>query len=136
MLQHLSEDDVILQLDGSTVVPQIPALQTLSQSSQLGSVGSCVNGNQTDFGAVTRISNLPVDPSLIDISAATQEIPSAISPEAGVQTSGEGEGEEGGREGVSGVRSINPVELMSMELLLSRQLVQGLVLLLAEVPLL
>ena len=49
-----------------------------------------------------------------------------------------GGGEETIKRGGSGVRggSINPAEVAAMEILLSRQLVEGLVCLLAEVPLL
>ena len=47
-------------------------------------------------------------------------------------------GQRGGGGGGGGVRggSINPAEVAAMEVLLSRQLVEGLVCLLAEVPLL
>ena len=49
-----------------------------------------------------------------------------------------GGGEETVKRGGGGVRggSINPAEVAAMEVLLSRQLVEGLVCLLAEVPLL
>ena len=133
ILENQSEAEAILQLDGSATIPQIVSLEEMTQTKTVSSKvkedggGSSVpNGSQDSTSpgsSLTRVSGSTLD-SLAGKSAGN---------------SSEGDGgrsvevmRRGG--GVRGA-SINPAEVAAMDVLLSRQLLEGLVCLLAEVPL-
>ena len=131
MLQKLPEDEVILQLDGSTTVPQITSLERVKDRE-----GEEKEGERSGE-AEGRTNGL--DP-LASFSLS-------LNPPVGVPLAGKEEQEQSGEKTVNRVLevsddpsslppSVNPAELIAMETLLSRQLVEGLVSLLAEVPLL
>ena len=142
-LENQSEAEAILQLDGSATIPQITSLEEKTQAKSLGSEMKQTVTDKT-HGVTVSLSN----GSHGSTSATTpfsQVSGSTLKSLAG-KTAGNsaGVGERVGEESVEMVKrgggarggSINPAEVAAMEVLLSRQLVEGLICLLAEVPLL
>ena len=112
MIQSLREEEVIIQLDGSTTVPQITSLEKETTIDPGGQNG--------------------LDP----IAALTQPVSSIDSMIQGQVVDGAGTSERDVLVLREPTSSVNPAEIVAMETLLSRQLVEGVVSLLAEVPLL
>ena len=124
MMQNMSEEEVVLQLDGSTTIPQLTSLERTEEEEE-----------KTE--AETRNT---LDP----LATLAQEVAPITNPDSVAQTSTERLEETGnnllfsssGGELNPLAASVNPTELASITTLLSRQLVEGLVSLLVEVPLL
>lgn len=137
MLEYQSEAEAILQLDGSTTIPHIIPLEETTHT-QTVSVGSKVaEGGQSQGPSMLNGSHEPTSPlsSLASVSESTLD--SLVGNSAGGVRKGRDHSVEMVRKG-GGVRGgiINPAEVAAMDVLLSRQLLEGLVCLLAEVPLL
>ena len=121
MIQNLSEEEAVLQLDGSTTIPQLTSLERTEE----------------EEGTKTRNT---LDP----LASLAQEVATIPNPDSVAPTSTERLEETGnnllfsssGGELNPLAVSVNPTELASITTLLSRQLVEGLVSLLVEVPLL
>ena len=138
VLEKRSEAEAILQLDGSARVTQITSLEektkamsiaaNLKETSQSGHAppphGQELNSKTSTFAPVS-VTTLD---SLAEKRARGSTNSDVVKREGSGQAAKTGEGARGGR--------INPDEVAAMETLLSRQLVEGLVCLLAEVPLL
>ena len=137
ILENQSEAEAILQLDGSTTIPQITSLEEKTRAMFLASEGkepaSQTQGVTVPLSNGSHGSSSATSP-FTQVSGST--LMSLAGKTAGTPTDGGQRGGGGG--GGGGVRggSINPAEVAAMEELLSRQLVEGLVCLLAEVPLL
>lgn len=126
ILEHVSEEEAILQLDGSTTIPRLTSLESTTKEEEAEI-------------AKTKAAN-----SLDPLALLAQEV--VVVPNVGsvAQTSAERLGETGKNMLLSSsggnlnslAASVNPAELASITTLLSRQLVEGLVALLVEVPLL
>jgi len=126
ILEHMSEEEAILQLDGSTTIPRLTSLESTTKEEEVEI-------------AKTKAAN-----SLDPLALLAQEV--VVVPNVGsvAQTSAERLGETGKNMLLSSsggnlnslAASVNPAELASITTLLSRQLVEGLVALLVEVPLL
>ncbi len=130
MLLKLPEDEVILQLDGSATVPQITSLERLDHGGRKWEGEGEGQGRSNGLDPLVSFTN-SITPT-IEVPLETAEAERLAGPERG----GEGAGH-----GVSGFLPsqctvVNPAELVAMETLLSRQLVEGIVSLLAGVPLL
>ncbi len=128
MLQKLPEDEVILQLDGSATVPQITSLERLDHG-----------GREGEGEGLGRSNGL--DPLVSFTNSITPTIEVPLEAAEAERLAGTERGGEGAGHGVSGILPsqctvVNPAELVAMETLLSRQLVEGIVSLLAGVPLL
>ena len=119
------------------MIPQITSLEEKTRAVSLGSDGKeppsapdQARGLTTPLSNGSHGSNSATSP-FTQVSGST--LMSLAGQTAGSSADGGQRGEGGG--GVWG-GSINPAEVAAMEVLLSRQLVEGLVCLLAEVPLL
>ena len=141
ILENQSEAEAILQLDGSATIPQITSLEEKTRAVSLGSDGKEPPGAPDQArGLTTPLSN-GSHGSNSTTSPFTQVSGSTLMSLAGKTAGSSADGGQrggGGGGGGGGVRggSINPAEVAAMEVLLSRQLVEGLICLLAEVPLL
>ena len=153
LLENLSEMEAILQLDGAKTVHQITSLETASplvvtesyssssanqQNSQLKS--NHAKNSQAESNSVSDVTDQ--DSSDKGVSISHPDLDLLASQTAGVANRpagasvGDGGGGGTGTSGERGERSMNPEEIVSMDELLSKQLVDGLVSLLAQVPLL
>ena len=151
LLENLSEMEAILQLDGAKTVHQITSLETASplvvtesyssssanqQNSQLKS--NHAKNSQAESNSVSDVTDQ--DSSDKGVSISHPDLDLLASQTAGVanRPAGTPVGDGGGMgtSGERGERSMNPEEIVSMDELLSKQLVDGLVSLLAQVPLL
>jgi hypothetical protein len=144
ILENQSEAEAILQLDGSATIPQITSLEEKTRAVSLGSDGKEPPGVPNQTRGVT----IPLSNGSHGSSSATSPF-SQVSGSTLMSLAGKtaGSSADGGQRGGGGETikrggggakggSINPAEVAAMEVLLSRQLVEGLVCLLAEVPLL
>ena len=132
VLEKRSEAEAILQLDGSARVNQITSLEEKTKAMSIGLKVTETGHAPTSHGQEPKASTLSQVPvSTLDSFAEKTAGGSSSEGSSGVEREGQsvkiGEGARGG--------SINPEEVAAMETLLSRQLVEGLVCLLAEVPL-
>lgn len=137
ILECQSEAEAILQLDGSTTIPQIVSLEEATQTVPIGS--KLLEGSQDPSLPNGSHESTPTLSSVAPVSGSTLD--SLVGKSAGNSATGVREGRDQSAEMVrrgGGVRgaTINPAEVAAMDVLLSRQLLEGLVCLLAEVPLL
>ena len=158
ILENLSEVEAILQLDGAKTVQQITSLENPSSSStssvadntaeerltSKGSDSSRVSVNQCQLvgtGAVTKNHNH--QGRLQDFPASIPYLDTLASQAAGLADKQQGVkvgvANDGGRVGGGDKverSGINPEEILSMKMLLSKQLVDCLITLVSEVSLL
>lgn len=118
MLLNLTEEEVILQIDGSTTVPQLTTLQVRTTENRAEELSPTPAG----LGTLGQRLNPSIDPSSgTDQAEGREKEKGVVELPVGVD---------------SPIPSVTATELISMETLLSRQLVEGVVSLLADVPLL
>ena len=143
ILENLSEMEAILQLDGAKTVQQITSLESatspppplrppeppdsasvdgIRSRTESGGIRSQESGDQTVSSSLTSISNPDLD------SLANQTVGSAEREATAGNSLSEG--------GVKFENAMNPEEIFAMKTLLSKQLVDSLVSLIAEIPLL
>lgn len=126
ILEHMSEEEAILQLDGSTTIPRLTSLESTTKEEE------------------AEVAKTKAVNSLDPLALLAQEVVVVPNVSSVAQTSAERLGETGKNMLLSSsggnlnslAASVNPAELASITTLLSRQLVEGLVTLLVEVPLL
>ena len=153
ILEHLSEVEAILQLDGAQTVRQITSLEKAlptSPTSSSASTSAQVTAEDRSSGRAGSAASLSgrsplsshrhpqVRVSSPDLNSLASQAAGFAGKSAAVVSLKESEtspGSEGGRKVMEQV-SINPEEILSMERLLSKQLVEHIVSLLAEVLLL
>ena len=123
ILQNMSEEDVILQLDGNMTVPQIASLENTVEDK-----ATCSSDTRNGLDPLVPLSE-PVNTSI-------QPLVQSSSKDDGKLEEERVGGAPRGLDSLSPPTSVNPAEIISMATLLSRQLVEGLASLLAEVPLL
>ena len=131
ILEYQSEAEAILQLDGSTTIPQIISLEDVgSKVVEAGQGPSLLNGSHESISPLSSLAS--VSGSMLD-----SLVGKSVENSAGGVSKGRDQSVKMVRKS-GGVRggSINPAEVAAMDVLLSRQFLEGLVCLLAEVPLL
>jgi len=153
ILEHLSEVEAILQLDGAQTVRQITSLEkALPTSPASSSASTSAQATAEDRGS-GKAGGLAVSlsgPSPLTghrhhqvqvLSPDLNSLASQAAGFAGESPAGVAKGSESSQGGEGGGKmtereSINPEEILSMERLLSKQLVEHVITLLAEVLLL